>query len=77
MKKVLRFFIIAVICFNLISCSERTDAYAIEKGIYGDVKIKEINYKNHSYLEFKDWSSYGIYIVILHNPDCNCLRKYK
>ena len=71
MKKVL--FVICLV-FSLQSCyTEGTKSIQENQGIGGDVYIKEIVYKNHSYLEFKDSGMYGQGWV--HNPDCKCFNK--
>lgn len=70
MKKV----ILSIIsCLALVSC---TDVNPIKDGgLSGKVYVKEVTYKNHSYLEFKDNGIYGQGWV--HNPDCECyIEKY-
>lgn len=68
MKKILLIFIS---CLVLTGCfTDGTKPLNNDKGIGGEVYIKEIIYKNHSYLEFKDNGIYGQGWV--HNPDCKC-----
>ena len=63
-------------CLLLVSCyTDGTKPLNNDKEIGGEVYVKEITYKNHSYLEFKDNSGYGQGWV--HNPDCKCfIEKY-
>lgn len=71
MKKILFIFIS---CLLLVSCyTDGTKPLNNDKGIGGEVYVKEITYKNHSYLEFKDNGVYGQGWV--HNPDCKCFEK--
>ena len=44
----------------------------VSTGIFGSVLIKEIKYKNHNYIEFKDEGTYGQGWV--HDPDCECFE---
>ena len=70
MKKVI-FSIIC--CLALISCKD--GRLLKDKGIGGEVYVKEITYKDHSYLEFLDNGLRGQGWV--HNPDCKCyIEKY-
>ena len=69
MKKLLIFIFITLI---FISCKTEGTERASGTGIYGNVYVKEMIYKNHSYLEFKDVSTYGQGWV--HNPDCKCFK---
>ena len=63
-------------CLLLVSCyTNGTKPLNNDEGIGGEVYVKEITYKNHSYLEFKDSGIYGQGWV--HNPDCKCfVEKY-
>ena len=63
-------------CLLLVSCyTNGTKPVNNDNGIGGEVYVKEITYKNHSYLEFKDNGVYGQGWV--HNPDCKCfIEKY-
>ena len=63
-------------CLLLISCyTKGTKPVNNDKGIGGEVYVKEITYKNHSYLEFRDNGIHGQGWV--HNPDCKCfIEKY-
>ena len=71
MKKIL-FILLTMVC--LCSCYNEGTTKVGNKstGIYGRIVVKEINYKNHSYLEFKDEGLKGQGWV--HNPDCKCLK---
>lgn len=61
-------------CLLLVSCyTDGTKPVNNDKGIGGEVYVKEITYKSHSYLEFKDKGVYGQGWV--HNPDCKCFEK--
>lgn len=58
-------------CLLLASCyTNETKPVNNDKGLCGEIYVKEITYKNHSYLEFKDNGIYGQGWV--HNPDCKC-----
>jgi len=60
--------------FSLQSCyTEGTKNVTGNQGMMGNIYVKEIVYKNHSYLEFKDSGMKGQGWV--HNPDCECLNK--
>lgn len=41
--------------------------------IYHSFDVIEFNYKNHSYLGFRNNSNFSI----LHDPDCKCLKEKK
>lgn len=70
MKKVI---LCIISCIALISCVD--SAPLKDEGLGGKVYVKEITYKGHSYIEFKDNGIYGQGWV--HNPDCECfIEKY-
>jgi hypothetical protein len=65
------------ICICFISCynsgTEHITKDNSTEGISGEVVVKEIIYKDHSYLEFRDRGLHGQGWV--HNPDCECFNK--
>ena len=69
MKKI---FICLFCSIFLVSCFTEGTNKIPTLGIGGDVVVKEIIYKNHSYLEFKDNGIYGQGWV--HNPACKCFK---
>lgn len=79
MKKIILF---AACLMTLGSCtiSKKETAEGEKDGIrfsfnytYHDSNVLEFNYKNHSYLGFRNYSNFSI----LHNPDCKCLKEKK
>ncbi len=72
MKKIFNIFIICIISILLNSCYDHRNIDSECKGIYGSMTIKEIEYKEHSYIEFKDDGTSGM--IVLHNPDCKCFQ---
>lgn len=65
MKNMKKFAFLFIICILFGSCNNRWEV--IENT---SVMISEIEYKGHTYIEFKDNSTYGA--NILHSPDCKC-----
>lgn len=68
MKKLI-LLLFSVLC--LVSCLDsKYKVNEYNEGLSGSIYVKEITYKNHSYLEFKDNGIYGQGWV--HNPECPC-----
>ena len=62
-----------ICCLLFIGCESEETQKVNDSGIGNEkIFVKEIIYKNHSYLKFKDTECYGQGWV--HNPDCNCYK---
>ena len=68
MKNFILFLFIGSLLFLFTGCYKDGTEHIGVEGIRSEVLVKEINYKGHSYIEFKEEGTYGQGWV--HNPEC-------
>ena len=63
--------------YNNISTKVKADTIYINRGrYYNDFIVIKFNYDGHSYLYMVETNSKSSYKNVLHDPNCECFKKY-